>query len=89
MIFSIHSIEWKVDGDGLFVQHSCSLIIHNSQFRIKHYVLLVIIPSRFPQILKYQLHLSSGEVAILDAVASSQQLIQETVGIVDISIEAA
>ena len=87
MIFSIHSIEWKVDG--LFVQHSCSLIIHNSQFRIKHYVLLVIIPSRLPQILKYQLHLPSGEVAILDAVASSQQLIQETVGIVDISIEAA
>ena len=45
--------------------------------------------SRLSQILKDQLHLPSSEVPILGAVARSEQLVHQAIGIVDISIEAA
>ena len=44
--------------------------------------------SRLPQIFKYQLHLPSGEVAVIDTVARSEQRGQQAVGVVDVAVEA-
>ena len=44
--------------------------------------------SRFTQILKYQLHLPSGEVAVIDAIARGEQCRQQSVGVVDVAVEA-
>ena len=44
---------------------------------------------RFPQILEDQLHLSPGEVTVIDTVARSKQRGQEAVSMVDVAVEAA
>ena len=44
--------------------------------------------SRFPQVLEDELHLPSGEVAVIDTVARSEQRGQQAVGVVDVAVEA-
>ena len=45
--------------------------------------------SRFSQVLEDQLHLSPGEVAVVDTVARSEQGGQQAVGVVDVAVESA
>ena len=44
--------------------------------------------SRFTQILKYQLHLPTGEVAVIDTIARGEQRGQQSVDMVDVTVEA-
>ena len=58
---------------------------HNFQFSIFNFQLIL----RLPQIFKYQLHLSSCEVAVVDTVARSEQRGQQAVSMVDVAVETA
>ena len=40
------------------------------------------------QILEDELHLPSGEVAVIDAIARGEQCRQQSVGVVDVAVEA-
>ena len=44
--------------------------------------------SRFPQVLEDQLHLPTGEVAVIDTIARSEQRGQQAVSVVDVAVEA-
>ena len=44
--------------------------------------------SRLPQVLEDQLYLPTGEVAVIDTVARSEQRGQQSVGVVDVAVEA-
>ena len=44
--------------------------------------------SRLPQVLEDQLHLPSGEVAVIDTVARGEQRGQQPMGVVDVAVEA-
>ena len=57
---------------------------HNFQFSILNFQLIL----WFPQVLEDQLHLPSGEVAVIDTIARSEQRGQQAVGVVDVAIEA-
>lgn len=43
--------------------------------------------SRLTEVLENQLHLPSGEVAVVDTVARSEQRGQQAVGVVDVAVE--
>ena len=43
---------------------------------------------RLTKVLKDQLHLPSGEVAVIDTIARSEQRGQEAVSVVDVAVEA-
>ena len=43
---------------------------------------------RLPQVLEDQLHLPTGEVAVIDTVACSEQRGQQAVSVVDVAVEA-
>ena len=45
--------------------------------------------SRLTQVLEDQLYLPTGEVAVIDTVARSEQRGQQAVGMVDVTVEAA
>ena len=45
-------------------------------------------PLRLPQVLEDQLYLPTGEVAVVDTVARSEQRGQQAVGVVDVTVEA-
>ena len=44
--------------------------------------------SRLTQVLEDQLYLPTGEVAVIDTVACSEQRGQQAVGVVDVAVEA-
>ena len=43
---------------------------------------------RLTKVLKNQLHLPTGEVAVIDTIARSEQRGQQAVGVVDVAVEA-
>ena len=46
-------------------------------------------PLRLPQVLEDQLYLPTGEVAVVDTVARSEQRGQQAVSVVDVAVESA
>ena len=48
-----------------------------------------LIPLRLAQVLEDKLHLTAGEVPVIDAIARGEQRGREAVGVVDVAVEAA
>ena len=86
-----HRFEFAHKGKQFFFNAtiSCSLFYHFSSVRrLSATYALKAHPLRLPQVLEDQLYLPTGEVAVVDTVARSEQRGQQAVGVVDVTVEA-